>query len=147
MEQENQYLTLLGSAATYTIEAGQLKVSDGSGQAVLVYNAAVIGTVNTAQPTEIPAGTTTIQVQDVSRADAPAIVIGEQVITGPTAFPFPFEVVYNPEDIDPRFTYAIGVRITDGAGSLLFTNTSAYNVITHDNPSVVEVLVEPVQQP
>ena len=146
MEQENQYLSLLGSATTYAIEAGQLKVSDGSGQVVLVYNAAVIGTVNTALPTEIPTGTiATITLGDVSRADAPAIVIGQQVITGPTAFPFPFEVVYNPEDIDPRFTYAIGVRITDGAENLLFTNTSAYNVITRDNPSRVEVIVEPVQ--
>jgi heat shock protein HslJ/uncharacterized lipoprotein YbaY len=146
MEQENQYLSLLGSATTYAIEAGQLKVSDGSGQVVLVYNAAVIGTLNTVLPTEIPIDSiATITLGDVSRADAPAIVIGQQVITGPTAFPFPFEVVYNPEDIDPRFTYAIGVRITDGAENLLFTNTSAYNVITRDNPSRVEVIVEPVQ--
>ncbi len=132
MEQENQYLTILGSAATYTIEGGQLMLSDGSGQVVLVYNAAVVGTVNTAQPTEIPDGSTaTISLEDVSRADAPAVVIGQQVITGLSVFPFPFEVAYNPEDIDPRFTYAI--RVTDHRWSRKLA-LHQYHSLQRDHP-------------
>jgi uncharacterized lipoprotein YbaY len=146
MEQETQYLGLLGSVAAYRIEGRQMSLLDAGGQAVLVYEAAVTGLVNSQAATELPAGAiATVTLADVSRADAPAVTIGEQVISSPAAFPFPFTVIYNLVDIDPRFTYAIGVRITDSTGALVFINTSSYPVITQDNPSTVEVLVEPVQ--
>jgi len=54
-------------------------------------------------------------------------------------------VNYNPEVIDQRYTYAIGMRITDDSGTLLYINTSAYNVITQGNQSVVEVTVDSVE--
>jgi len=146
MEQETQYLSLLGSVASYRIEGRQMTLLDAGGQAVLVYEAAVTGLVNSQAATPLPAGAiATVTLADVSRADAPAVTIAEQVISNPEAFPFPFTVIYNLEDIDPRFTYAIGVRITDSTGVLVFINTFSYPVITRDNPSTVEVLVEPVQ--
>jgi putative lipoprotein len=58
--------------------------------------------------------------------------------------PIPFSVSYDPTAIDTRFTYSISARITDGAGNLIFINTTAYDVITGGNPSMVEILVEPV---
>jgi len=70
--------------------------------------------------------------------------IGKQVVENPGQFPFQYAVTYNAEDIDPRFTYAVSVRITDSSGNLIYINTSAYNVITNDNPSMVDVLVDPV---
>ncbi len=146
MEQETQYLSLLGSVASYRIEGRQMSLLDAGGQVVLVYEAAVTGLVNSQAATPLPAGAiATVTLADVSRADAPAVTIAEQVISSPEAFPFPFTVIYNLEDIDPRFTYAIGVRITDSTGALVFINTTSYPVITRDNPSTVEVLVEPVQ--
>ena len=86
----------------------------------------------------------TVQLQDVSKADAPATVIGETIVTEFDEIPIPFAVSYDPEVIDTRYTYALSVRITDGAGNLLFTNTTSYSVITQGNPSEVEVIVEPV---
>ena len=146
MEQETQYLSLLGSVASFRIEGSQMSLLDGGGQVVLVYEAAVTGLVNSQAATPLPAGAiATVTLADVSRADAPAVTIAEQVISNPEAFPFPFTVIYNLEVIDPRFTYAIGVRITDSTGALVFINTFSYPVITRDNPSTVEVLVEPVQ--
>jgi len=146
MEQETQYLSLLGSVASFRIEGRQISLLDAGGQVVLVYEAAVTGLVNSQAATPLPAGTiATVTLADVSRADAPAVTIAEQVISNPEAFPFPFTIIYNVEDIDPRFTYAIGVRITDSTGALVFINTFSYPVITRDNPSTVEVLVEPVQ--
>jgi uncharacterized lipoprotein YbaY len=146
MEQEAQYLSLLGSAATYRIESRQMSILDATGQVVLVFEAAVTGLVNVQTPAEIPSGAVvTVTLADVSRADAPAVTIAEQVIPGPAAFPFPFTVIYDAQAINPMFTYAIGVRITDSAGALIFINTSAYPVITQDNPSSVEVFVEPAQ--
>jgi putative lipoprotein len=87
----------------------------------------------------------TVQVQDVSLADAPAKVIGEQVIENPGQVPISFEVEYDERDIDERHTYSVYARIEDGQGDLLFTTTQSYPVITHGNPTEnVEVLVQRV---
>lgn len=87
----------------------------------------------------------TLKVEDVSRADAPAITIGEQIIENPTRqVPIPFEIEYNPGEIDERYTYAMRVRI-EVDGELWFTNTTRYSVITHSNPTDnIEVILEKV---
>ena len=87
----------------------------------------------------------TIKVEDVSRADAPAVTIGEQIIENPAhQVPIPFEIEYNPADIDERYTYAMRVRI-EVDGKLWFINTTRYGVITRGNPtSGIEVVLEKV---
>jgi putative lipoprotein len=88
----------------------------------------------------------TVQVADVSKADAAAEVIGEQVIALPGQLPIPFVVEYDPDVIDERFTYAVSVRITDGEDNLLFTSTTMIPVITNGAPTAnVDVPVEKVQ--
>jgi uncharacterized lipoprotein YbaY len=86
-----------------------------------------------------------VKVEDVSRADAPAVTIGEQIIENPShQVPIPFEVEYNPADIDERFTYAMRVRI-EVDGKLWFINTTRFQVITRGYPiSNVEVVLEKV---
>ena len=58
--------------------------------------------------------------------------------------PFPFELKYDPTKIDPRNTYAVGVRIEDD-GKLVFVNTQAYHVITRHAPTQLDVTVDPVK--
>ncbi len=83
---------------------------------------------------------------DVSRADAPAIILASQaVVFGGRQVPIPFELVYNPEQIDPRFSYAVQARITVD-GQLQFINTSRVAVITQGNPTEVAVQVDPVSR-
>lgn len=90
----------------------------------------------------------TVQLQDVSLADAPAKVLDEQVIKNPGQVPIPYEVRYDESEIDERHTYSVRARIEDGQGNLLFTTTQSYPVITHDNPTEdVQVLVERVGGP
>jgi uncharacterized lipoprotein YbaY len=145
MDQETQYLGALESVATYKIEDGLLKIYNEAGEEILAYNAAVTGTITYLQRIARPEDAVVeVKLSDVSRADAPATVIGEQTITNPGQVPIPFVVTYDPAVIDPRFTYAIQVRITDGAGNLMWINTSAYNVITNGNPSTIEVVVDQV---
>jgi uncharacterized lipoprotein YbaY len=145
MDQETQYLGALESVATYKIEDGLLKIYNEAGEEILAYNAAVTGTITYLQRIALPEDAVVeVKLSDVSRADAPATVIGEQTITNPGQVPIPFVVTYDPAVIDPRFTYAIQVRITDGAGNLMWINTSAYNVITNGNPSTIEVVVDQV---
>ena len=145
MEQETQYLTLLQSSAFFNIDQ-KLSIMNQANEKTLVYDAAVIGTIITAGEAALPENSVVqVTLSDVSIADAEAVVIGEQIINNPSGFPIPFQVTYNPEVIDQRYTYAVGVSITDESGTLLYINTSAYNVITQGNQSVVEVTVDSVE--
>lgn len=87
-----------------------------------------------------------VQLVDVSRADAPAITLASQsIITGGRQVPIPFELIYNPDQIDPRMTYAVQARITVD-GELQFINTRRFSVISQGNPNQVEVVVDPVRR-
>lgn len=87
-----------------------------------------------------------VQVADISKADAPAEVIGEQVIDNPGNVPVAFRVPYDASKIVDNNTYAVSARI-DVDGKLMWINTQRYTVITNGNPtSDIEVLVERVGQ-
>lgn len=145
MEQEAAYLTTLPGSSTYSIGESGLQMFDSSGAEILQYLAYVMGTVVYDQKIALPPDTVlNIQLQDVSLADAPAKVISEQVISDFGQVPVPFKLAYNAAEIDTRNTYAVQARIEDGGGNLLFINTSAYHVITHGNPSILEVQVDQV---
>ena len=74
-----------------------------------------------------------VQLQDVSRADAPAIVLGDQTITASHQVPIPFRIEYDPKQIEENHTYSISARITID-GQLRWTNTTAVRVLTQGNP-------------
>ena len=145
MDQETQYLGELQMVEEYHIDLDGLQMFGSQSPVTLLYDSVVMGTVGFLQPLEIPSGSTlTVQLQDTSLADAAAKVLGETVITDFSVIPIPFSVSYDPTVIDTRFTYSISARITDEAGNLIFINMTAFNVITNGNPSLVEVIVEPV---
>jgi uncharacterized lipoprotein YbaY len=128
-----------GSAYTYTL----VEVVDETPSMV----AELAGTVNYLVRVVLPDDAVlSVQLQDTSVADAPAIVIGEDVhATEGAQVPLPFSVVYNLSDIQQNHDYTLSARITDGQGRLLFINDTAIPVITHGNPATdVEVLVVPV---
>ncbi len=81
-----------------------------------------------------------IQLQDVSRLDAPGLVIGEQRIDSPGQVPVRFEIRYDPARTDPQRTYAISARIFQG-DRLLFINDTAVHVITRGNPTQVDMIL------
>lgn len=106
--------------------------------------ATVKGTINTQNQVELPAGSiVNVQLQDTSRADAPAVVLGEQVIQNPEQFPVSFEIEYDPAQIDERHVYSMRVRI-EVEGKLIFTNTTSHYVITRGFPTELEVIVDDV---
>jgi len=76
----------------------------------------------------------TVQIQDVSKADAPAIVIAEQQIKPETKGPpYAFEVKYDASKINPKGTYAVSVKIEQG-GKLRYINSTLIPVITNGAP-------------
>jgi uncharacterized lipoprotein YbaY len=87
-----------------------------------------------------------VQLVDVSRAGAPAIVLASQAtVFGDRQVPIPFELVYSPDQIDPRMTLAVQARILVD-GQLRFINTSRVPVVPQGPSTPVEVVVDPVGQ-
>jgi uncharacterized lipoprotein YbaY len=145
MEQESAYLGLLGSAATYSTANGSLTIFDANGSAVLNYKPAVAGELTYKARIALPeTAQVIVTLEDVSMADAPAVMIGQTIMAAPAGQPIPFVVTYSLNDIDPTHTYAVRAQIKDADGALLFTSTTSYQVITRGNPSYVEIeLVQP----
>ena len=109
-----------------------------------VQQATVKGTINTQSQVELPAGSiVNVQLQDTSRADAPAIILGEQVIQNPERFPISFEIEYDPDIIDERNVYSMRARI-EVDGKLVFINTTSHYVITRGFPTELVVIVDDV---
>lgn len=107
-------------------------------------SAAVTGNVMYRERIALPPDSLfTVRLQDVSRQDVPARVLGEQIYrTAGKQVPLPFEVRYDPSEIDQRFSYSISARIEDGDGILRFISDTNNPVITRDSPTEnVEVWV------
>jgi heat shock protein HslJ len=144
MNQENQYLTELQQVEAYQLDSLGLQLFGSASPVTLSYDSIIMGTVGfEVLPEASQDWTLTVELQDVSKADSPASVLGQTVITDFSTVPVPFLIPFDPTKIDTRLTYGILARITDSGGQLLFINTQAYNVITRGNPSIVDVLVEP----
>jgi len=110
-------------------------------------NASVTGTVTYRQRIALPDDAVVkVQIQDVSKADAAATVMGEQIIqTQGRQVPVPYEVTYHQSEIDDRFSYSMSARIEDGSGKLLFISDTHTPVITRENLTKdVEIVVVPV---
>lgn len=124
---------------TFSVSATQAEAGGAAEKA------SVTGTVMYLQRIALsPEAVIEVKLLDVSRADAPAETIAEQRITSPGQVPVRFELSYDPRKINPRHTYAVRARITEG-DRLRFTSTRSYPVITRGNPSSVEIRVDPAK--
>lgn len=108
--------------------------------------ATVTGTVFYRERIALPPGATvTVQLVDMSIADAPATVLAKETITPTTQVPIPFTLSYDPKLILKTHTYAVQARI-EVEGKLRFISTTANGVITNGRPSTAEILVSAVPQ-
>ena len=88
-----------------------------------------------------------VQLVDVSRADAPAVVLGEQLTeTAGKQVPFSFVIAYDPAGIDERMSYAVQARIEAG-GRLLFISDQRHAVITRGAPRHVDMILRSAVTP
>jgi putative lipoprotein len=83
-----------------------------------------------------------VRLEDVSLRDSPAKVLSETIISaaGHQA-PVPFELSYDTAEITPSHTYQVRATITAN-GTLLFTSSTAYRVLTHGAPSSVAIVLQ-----
>lgn len=84
-----------------------------------------------------------VSLEDVARADAPAVVIAEKETALEGGPPYPVQLDYNVQAIDERGRYALRARI-EHEGKLLFINTS--HIPAFKAGDYTEILVESVQQ-
>jgi putative lipoprotein len=126
---------LLGAGRT----GAPLAPAAGNGGA----SAQVTGTVSYRERMALlPDAVIRVQLADVSRADAPAILIGEDIIkTDGNQVPFRFEIPYDAAAIKPQNTYAVSARIEGADGRLRFVTDQRYAVITRGAPTHVDLVL------
>jgi len=145
MEQEAAFLTALASTSSYKIEGERLRLRTSAGALAVDLVSAVTGTVSYRVRKALPPNAlVTVQLLDVSRADVPAKMLGEQTFsTGGKQVPLPFSVVFDPGDIDPRHRYNVRATIHGPDGAPLFRSTKAHPVITRDAATYdVEIVLD-----
>ena len=147
----SEFIQALGAAAIPFFQDGKLYMDlfadSGTLRFGVASGAVVTGTVTYRQRIALPEDAiVTVQIQDTSRADAPAEVIGVQIIeTNGRQVPIPYSVSYDPDVIVENHSYTMSARLTDGQGTLLFINDTSIPVITNSNPTTdVEIVVVPV---
>ena len=102
------------------------------------------GSVTLRQPARLPADALlTVTLEDVSRADAPAVTLAQTQTTlqGQQA-PIGFSLVYPGPAVQPGATYAARARLTLG-DHLLFTTTEHYRVDAL-NPAPIQLVLDVV---
>lgn len=167
MEQERLYLAALQTAAVYRIEGHSLELRTADGALAAKFRraagesatdqggdesaapagqACVTGLVTFAEPTTLPEDVVVqVRINDTSLMDAPAVVMGEQIVPSPGSTPISYRVCYNPDGIQPHHTYSMQARIEDHKGALLYISNTVNPVITRGAPSDgVNIAVIPV---
>lgn len=79
--------------------------------------------------------------EDVSRADAPADVLGHVRVNSPGNPPIRFQIPYDGAQVDPKHSYAVRGRIVLD-GRLMFVTDRIYPVLTRGAGSTVELLLK-----
>lgn len=125
--------------------AGIARADDEGGP--MADSATLRGTVSLTQTGRLPDGSVlTVALEDMSRADAPAVTLAETRIdlTGQQP-PIPFAMDYPTAVLDPRTVYSVRARVTLGE-RLLFvtTETSPVDVL---NPAPAALVLDPVSAP
>lgn len=88
-----------------------------------------------------------VRLEDTSLHDAPAKLIAESIFAAAgQQVPISFQVSYNPADVDPAHTYSLRANITIN-GTMTFTSTTAYPVITSGAPMQANIMLQQAQTP
>lgn len=105
--------------------------------------ATVEGRATPAEPAAMPeAAVFEATLEDVSRADAPATVVGTVRVENPR-WPVRFVIPYEPSDIAAERSYAVRARVVAG-GRLWFTSDRIHRVLTRGAGRSVEIPMQRV---
>jgi len=92
-----------------------------------------------------PTATLSVSLQDVSLADAPAIVLDEQKGQVKGQVPLPFHLSYDPAQVKPGHRYSVSARI-EVDGKLMFITTENHAVqLDGKDPQPLKIRVDAVR--
>ena len=94
------------------------------------------GTIAYRERMALPAGATaTVELRDISRADAPAPLLGAATITPQgNQVPLYWLITYDAAKVNPAMRYAVSARITGPDGTLLWVSDTVHPVLTQGGP-------------
>jgi putative lipoprotein len=107
----------------------------------------ITGTISYMARMALPANAAIdVRLEDVTLADAPAKLVAENIFSlGGNQVPVPFQLPYNPAEIQPAHRYTVRANITVD-GDLLFTTSDMYPVLTHGGGNEVALNLQAVRQ-
>ncbi|MFN3559500.1 MAG: YbaY family lipoprotein [Brevundimonas sp.] len=87
-----------------------------------------------------------VTIEDVTRADAPALILGEhrETLDG-RAPPYRTTVGFPSSLIDQRHTYIVRAEIRDPSGALRFTTDTRHTVLTNNTPADADIVLVAVR--
>ncbi|MGY2443497.1 YbaY family lipoprotein [Pseudomonas sp. SDO52101_S400] len=89
-----------------------------------------------------PSATLSVSLQDVSLADAPAVVLDEQKGPVKGQVPLPFHLSYDPAQVKPGHRYSVSARI-EVNGELMFITTENHTVqLDGKDPQPLKIRVD-----
>jgi len=110
---------------------------------VLGHAQTITGEALIREKTALPEDTIfTATLQDVSRMDTSAIVLGKTIINSPKSL-IKFSIDFNESKIDPRYTYNVRATIHQGS-KLLYTTDTHYRVLTGKKGNTVSMILKKV---
>ena len=114
------------------------QASQGAGSALTVMTGEVVwegGAV------ELPEGAAlTVTLADTSIADAPWVVLSQQVLKDVAELPAVFRLEYDPSQIDERMEYTLSASV-EVDGRLIYVNDTVHTVLTGGSPAQSDVTV------
>jgi len=157
MEVEAGLMAALVGSQPFGVDGDVLTIGSGAGAVVLQRAAVgaasdtspeatsgvvtVSGTVTYRERVALPEGALlTVQVLDVSRADAPADVVAEAVITPTGQVPIPYAIAVSPSAFEAGHTYSLSASITVG-GDPLFTSADHLAVTAEPAAQTIDVVL------
>ena len=105
-------------------------------------SASITGTASYRERMMLPPGATLeVILEDVSRADAPAVEIARTEVQSAKAPPYSFTLAYNPSTINASHRYNVRARIM-ADGKLMFQSDAGYAVLGAGNVTHVDILLK-----
>ena len=143
----SRIMKIIGSAVlavALAIPGGHASDSPATASKAAAIPATLVGTLTYRERIALPPGSEAlVELRDVSRADAPSTTIAEQRIAIGGQVPIHFRLDYDAAVLDPKHTYAVSARITNG-GRLLFISDTMTQVITRGNPLEADLVLKKV---
>ncbi|VVO17822.1 YbaY family lipoprotein [Pseudomonas fluorescens] len=92
-----------------------------------------------------PSATLSVSLQDVSQADAPAVVLDEQKGPVEGQVPLPFQLNFDPAQVKPGHRYSVSAQI-EVNGKLLYSTTEQHLVqLDGSDPESLKIRVHAVR--